>query len=192
MSQIWKTDTRYIIKTGLLYCALSAAFSFVGIFIAQKGPLENPIGSLTVNEVVGHFLWGLIVGAVTLSLRYTIIAGAFAVLIDSDHVIAFTHIDALFRMSHSISFGVISLVVLLILTRKRDWRLGAIAFAAVLSHVSFDIFAGDPRFPIFAPFYNNEISFSHIDWLYFEVIAIVLVGVVSILTRKQVQDTVKV
>jgi hypothetical protein len=192
MSQIWKMETRYIVKTSLLYCGLSAAFSLVGIFIAQKGPLENPIGSLTINEVVGHFLWGLIVGAVTLSLRYTIIAGVFAVLIDSDHLIAFTHIDALFRMSHSISFGIISLVVLMILTRTKDWRLGAIAFAAVLSHVSFDIFAGDPRFPIFAPFYNSQISFSHIDWLYFEVAAIVIVGVVSILARRKVQDIVKI
>ena len=185
MSQVLKKDARFIIKIALLYCALSAAFSFVGIFIAQKGPLENPIGSLTVNEVVGHFLWGLLVGAVTLSLRYTIIAGAFAVLIDSDHVIAFTHIDALFRMSHSISFGIISFIILIILTRKRDWRLGAIAFAAVLSHVSFDIFAGDPRFPIFSPFYNNQISFSQVDWIYFEVIAIVIVGVVNLIQKRR-------
>lgn len=185
MSQVLKKDARFIIKIALLYCALSAAFSFVGIFIAQKGPLENPIGSLTVNEVVGHFLWGLLVGAVTLSLRYTIIAGAFAVLIDSDHVIAFTHIDALFRMSHSISFGIISLVVLIILTGKRDWRIGAIAFAAVLSHVSFDIFAGDPKFPIFSPFYNSQISFSQVDWIYFEVIAIVIVGVVNLIQKRR-------
>ncbi len=182
--QIWKKDAKHIIKTALTYCVLSAAFSFVGIFLAEKGPLLNPVGFLSVHEIVGHVIWGLVAGAVTLSLKYILISGAFAVLIDSDHLIGLTHLDALGRMSHSISFGAIALVTLMALFGKKDWRLGAISFAAVLAHISFDIFDGGPTFPIFAPFYNHEISFASVDWLYFELAAIILVGIATILTKK--------
>lgn len=185
MLQISSKSVLNVIKIGVVYCVLSAGFSFVGIFLAEKGPLPNPTGGLNLHEIIGHFLWGLIVGAVTLSLRYTIIAGSFAVLIDSDHLIALTHIDSLGRMSHSISFGAISLVVIMALFGKKDWRLGAIAFTAVLSHISFDIFDGDPKFPLFTPFYNYEVSFSHIDWIYFEIVAIVIVGIITIFSTKK-------
>lgn len=177
-------DVSFIIKTSLAFCALSAAFSLIGLLLPEKSPLTNPVPGFTVHEIAGHFVWGLIFGAVTLSLRYTILAGFFAVLIDSDHLIGLTHLEALGRMSHSISFGVIACIALMVLFGKRDWKLGAIAFGAVLSHVSFDIFDGDPLFPIFAPWYSHQISFGHIDWLYFELAAIILVGIVTILAKK--------
>lgn len=187
-----KKETRFILKTSLLFCILSAAFSFIGIFLAEKGALGNPVGGITPHEIIGHALWGLVFGLVTLSLRYTLIAGAFAVLIDSDHLIALTYIDALGRLSHSISFGVLAFLIL-VLVGKKDWKLGAIAFAAVLSHISFDIFAGDPKFPILAPFYNHQISFANIDWLYFELAAIVIVGIATLVQarHKNLQSSFK-
>ncbi len=184
MLQIYKKNVNKTVKILLVYCALSAAFSVIGIFLPEKGPLENPVGGLTLHEVAVHILFGLVAGTVTLSLRYTVIAGVFAVLIDSDHLIGLTHIDALGRMSHSISFGVIALVVMMVLFGRKDWRLGAISFAAVFSHISFDIFDGDPKFPIFAPWYNHQISFAHADWLYFEIIAIIIIGIATIFTRE--------
>ncbi|MGI0059044.1 MAG: hypothetical protein ACREBJ_04680 [Nitrosotalea sp.] len=188
MFQICKRDISKTVKIILTYCVLSAAFSLVGIFLAEKGPLgNNPLGGLTLHEIIGHILFGLVAGTVTLSLRYTIIAGVFAVLIDSDHLISLTHIEALGRMSHSISFGVIAFVVMMTLFGKKDWRLGAIAFASVFSHISFDIFAGDPKFPIFAPFYNHLISFPKLDWLYFEIMAIIIIGIATIFTREKEQ-----
>lgn len=162
------------------------AFSFTGILLAEKGPVPNPIGSLTAHEVIGHVLWGLVAGAVTLSLRYTILAGLFAVLIDSDHIIGLTHLDALTRMSHSIFFGIMSGITLMILFGRKDYRLGAIAFAGMLAHLSFDTFADyDGKFPLFAPFYNHQISFSHETWIYFEIAAVLTVGIVTIFTRNK-------
>lgn len=187
MFQICKRDISKTVKIVLTYCALSAAFSLVGIFLAEKGPLGNPLGGITLHEITGHILFGLVAGIVTLSLRYTIISGAFAVLIDSDHLIGLIHIDALERMSHSISFGVIALVTMMMLFGKKDLRLGAIALAAVFSHISFDIFDGDPKFPIFTPFYNHLISFPKLDWLYFEIIAIIIIGIATIFTREKEQ-----
>ncbi|MDE1832607.1 MAG: hypothetical protein KGI02_09615 [Thaumarchaeota archaeon] len=104
------------------------------------------LGGLNLHEISGHILWGLFAGAASLSFRYTILAGFFAVLIDSDHLIALTHLDALFRMSHSISFGIISVIVLMILFGKRNYLLGAAAIAGLLSHLSFDTLQEMPSF----------------------------------------------
>lgn len=190
-----RLDYVFVIKTSLVFCALSAAFSFVGIFLEPKAPLPNPLPGFTIHEIAGHFLWGVLVGAAALSVRYALLGGAFAVLIDSDHLVGLTHMEAISRMSHSISFGIIALFVLMTLFGKRDWRLGAIAFAAVLSHISFDIFDGDAWFPFFAPIYNNQVYLPNIDWIYFEVAAVIIVGTVTLLVKrkeKQVQNTYKI
>lgn len=186
MFQICKKDVSKTVKIALIYCILSAAFSLVGMLVLEKGPVPNPVGHLTVQEVGGHLIWGLAAGAVTLSARYVILTGLFAVLIDSDHVIGLTHTDALVRMSHSISFGIISVIVLMVLFGKKDYRLGAAAIAGLFAHLSFDTFAGDDeKFPIFTPLYNHQISFPSQDWIYFEIIAIIVVGVITYITAKK-------
>lgn len=186
LSQSWKNDTRYIIKTALLFCVLSAAFSLVGLALPERGPLGNPSGGLNIHEIGGHLIWGLAVGATFLSVRYAIVTGLFAVLIDSDHLIALLHLDALSRMSHSIAFGIIAVIVLMISFGRKDYRLGAAVFAGILSHLSFDTFAGsDGRFPLFTPFYNHPIIFPNIDWVYFEIAAVVVAGTVAILVARQ-------
>lgn len=193
MSQSLKKDTSFVIKTTILFFVLSASFSFVGMLLPEKGHLENPTGGLNLHEIGGHLFWGLVAGAVFLSARYAIITGIFAVLIDSDHLIALLHVDALNRMSHSIAFGAIAVIVLMALFGRKDYRLGAAAIAGVLSHLAFDTFAGsDRRFPLFVPFYNHQIIFQNIDWIYFEVAAIVIVGIVMLLVKRketQVQNT---
>jgi len=186
MSQSLKKGTSFVIKTVLLFCALSAAFSFVGMLLPEKVPLENPSGGLSIHEIGGHLIWGLVAGAVFLSARYVIITGLFAVLIDSDHLIALLHVDALARMSHSIAFGAIAVVVLMAIFGRKDYRLGAAVIAGVLSHLSFDTFAGhDGRFPLFVPFYNHDVIFQNIDWIYFEVAAIAIAGIVTILSARK-------
>ncbi len=186
MSHKLKQDARYIIKTALVFCALSAAFSFVGLFLAEKGPLENPVGGLSLHEIGGHILWGLVAGSVFLSARYAIATGLFALLIDSDHLIALLHVDALSRMSHSFAFSAIAVVVLMVLFGRKDYKLGAAAFAGVLAHISFDTFAGeDAQFPLFTPFYNQQITFPNVDWIYFEVAAVAVAGIVSILAARK-------
>ncbi len=176
----------FIIKTVLLFCALSATFSLVGLLLPERGPLGNPSGGLNLHEVGGHLLWGLVAGAVFLSARYVIITGLFAVLIDSDHLIALLHVDAMNRMSHSIAFGAIAVIVLMVLFGRKDYRLGAAAFAGVLSHLSFDTFAGhDGKFPLFVPFYNHDIIFPSIDWIYFEIAAVAVAGTIAILTARK-------
>ncbi|HJT09682.1 MAG TPA: metal-dependent hydrolase [Candidatus Nitrosotalea sp.] len=181
-----KKDAVYVIKTALVFCALSAAFSFVGVLLPEKGPLANPSGGLNLHEILGHILWGLVAGAVFLSARYAIATGLFAVLIDSDHLIALLHVNALARMSHSLAFSAIAVVILMISFGRKDYRLGAAAFAGVLSHLSFDTFAGDDgKFPLFVPFYNHDIIFPNIDWIYFEIAAVAVAGIVTLILSRQ-------
>ena len=186
MSHVWKAETRYIVKTALLFCVLSAAFSFAGMLLPEKILLHSPVGGLSIREVGGHLLWGLAAGAVFLSARYVILTGFFAVLIDSDHAIGLFHVEALQRMSHSILFGIIATIILMISFGKRDARLGAAVFAGILSHLSFDTFLGDDgKFPLFVPFYSHDIIFPNIDWIYFEVAAVAVAGIVTILASRQ-------
>ncbi len=186
ISQTWN-----IVKIAGLYCILAAAFSFSGIFIQERHELGNPTSLINLNEISGHILLGLVAGAVTLSFRYTILTGLFAILVDADHLIALTHLDALSRMSHSFAFAGIAITALMVSFGRKDYRLGAVVLAGVLSHMSFDIFAGDDsEFPLFAPFYNKQINFPHQDWIYFEVAAIMILGLVSFLQKKkQIQKT---
>ena len=180
-----------IVKIAGLYCILSAAFSLVGIFLPEKGHLENPTPGLNLHEISGHILWGLVAGAATLSFRYTILAALFALLIDSDHLIALTHVDALSRISHSIAFGIISISVLMFLFGKKDYKLGAAIIAGLLSHISFDIFSGeDGKFPLYTPFYNHQISFPNQDWIYFEIAAVIIVVIITMITKKASQKEI--
>lgn len=179
-------DAAIVVKTSLVFCALSAAFSLAGLFLPERGLLPNPSGGLNLHEISGHMLWGLVAGSVFLSARYAIMTGLFAVLIDSDHLIALLHVNAMERMSHSIAFGIIAVIVLMALFGRRDYRLGAAAFAGVLSHLSFDTFAGnDGKFPLFTPFYNHQIIFPNIDWIYLEVAAVAVAGFVAVLMAKK-------
>ena len=91
------------------------------------------------------------------------------------------------RMAHSITFGIIAVVIMMLIFDKKDLRLGANAIAAVFSHMSFDIFlGGSTKFPIFVPFTSENITFSGYDWIFFEFLSIAVIFVASIIFfRKQ-------
>jgi hypothetical protein len=166
---------------------LSAAFSFVGTVLPEKTFLINPIehGSLNLKEIFGHFIWGFMAGMVILRLRYILLGGLFALLIDSDHLVGLLHMSGLPRMSHSIIFAILSVIVLMMLFGKKDYRLGVIAATSVLTHISYDIFDSEMGFPMLTPFVNTIIQFPRINWIFFEIIAIILIGITSILVIKK-------
>lgn len=183
--KINKKDAYFIIKASLLYCVISLGFSFSGILLPDKVPLINPlINGFNVKEIAGHILWGLVAAAVTLRLKYVILGGALAVLIDSDHIINILQIEGIPRMSHSIAFAGISLIVMMLVFGKRDYILGAVAAASVLSHMSYDLFVTESAFPLFTPIYNMPIHVRSINWIFFEIVAMAIIGVVALLVRK--------
>jgi len=133
----------------------------------------------------------MIAGAISLSLRYVFLTGAFAILLDADHLLQFFDIEMISRMVHSIPFAIIIAVIMLYVFGKKDYRLAAISFSAIISHIAFDIwFVGQlylgssGGFPLFSPFTVEIIRFQGLDWLYLEIVAIGIVGIIAILNHK--------
>jgi hypothetical protein len=157
------------------------------MFLPGKIPLLNPIaiGSLNAKEIAGHFVWGLVAGAATLRVKYALIGGSLAVLIDSDHLIALLQTEGIPRMSHSIIFAVISAIVLMAIFGKRDYILGIIVATSVMTHISYDIFNDGYGFPLFTPFLNRILSFPKIDWIFFEIGAVIIIAAVTFLVRRK-------
>jgi len=178
----------FIIKTSILYGVLAAAFSLIGPFLPWASFVGDPleVSSITVEHVAGHIVWGMMVGFVTLSLRYFLIGGIFSIILDSDHLIQFLGIEVVPRMAHSVSFGMIAILVMMMVFGKRDYLLGAISFAAVLSHISYDILLiGTGKVPFFIPFTSEVTTFQGPDWIVMEIGAVILVGISVFISRRK-------
>ncbi len=178
----------FIIKTSTLYGILATAFSLIGLFLPSAFFVGNPfeVSGITVEHVIGHVVWGLMIGLVTFRLRYFLIAGIFPIILDSDHLIQFLGIEVVPRMAHSVSFGLIAILVMMMIFGKRDYLLGAVSFAAVLSHISFDILlGGKAEFPFFTPFITEVTIFQGLDWIWMEIGAVILVGISVLISRRK-------
>ncbi|MHB8601459.1 MAG: metal-dependent hydrolase [Nitrosotalea sp.] len=186
--KIERKNIYFVIGVSIVFCSMSAGFSLVGTILPDKIIIVNPIehGSLSIKEIGGHFIWGTIAALVTLRVRYILLGGLLAVLIDFDHLIGLLHTEGIPRMGHSITFAIIATVILMLVFSKKDYRLGTIVGTSMLTHISYDIFDGSYGFPILTPFMDKIIQFPRIDWMVFEIVAIVIIGVSSfIITKKE-------
>ena len=155
--------------------------------------IGNPlvVSSVTYEHVLGHIFWGAIIGLGTLSIRYIILGGSFAIFLDADHLLQFLDIELVSRMSHSIPFAVIVSIVFFVILRGKDIRICAVAFGAVLSHIAFDIFLADvalnsdTKFPLFSPFTFETVSFQGLDWLGIQIIGVTVVAAVSYFYKRK-------
>jgi len=173
----------FILKTSTAYGSIAFLFSFIGLILPNAVILGSPIDSnITVEHVMGHIAWGLVVGIVSFSLRYFTIAGLFPIILDVDHLLQFLDVEMIARMAHSIPFAFVAIIAMMIIFGKKDLRLIAISFTAIFSHMSFDIFlGGTTAFPILAPFTSEFFVFGGYDWIIFELIAMGIVGSVSVI-----------
>ena len=182
-----KTHIYSVLKPSMLYGILAFGFSFIGIFLPSSYVVGNPleVSGVTPEHILGHMLWGLAVGVITLRYRYVIIAGLFPLILDSDHLLQFFDLEMIPRLAHSFVFGLISIGVLMYVINKKDLILGMIGFASVLAHISFDIFyGGGSKFPFLAPFSSEILVFGEQYWIFFELMAISIVGISVLVQRK--------
>lgn len=194
-----KDSIKFILKNSIVFALVSFAFSMIGAFFPESEftfVIGNPlvVSSVTYEHVLGHVFWGAIIGLGTLSIRYIILGGSFAIFLDSDHLLQFLDIELVSRMSHSIPFAVIVSIVFFVILRGKDIRICVVAFGAVLSHIAFDIFLADvalnsgTEFPLFSPFTFETVSLQGLDWLGIQIIGVSIVAVTSYLfKRKQVR-----
>ena len=191
-----KDNIKFILKNTIIFALISFAFSAIGAFFPESEftvVIGNPlvVSSVTYEHVLGHVFWGAVIGLGTLSIRYIILGGSFAIFLDSDHLLQFLDIELVSRMSHSIPFAIIVTIVFFVIARGRDIRVCAVAFAAVLSHLAFDIFLADvafgssTKFPLFSPFTFETVKFQGLDWLGIEVMGVVIVAVVSYFYKRK-------
>jgi len=191
-----KNHVKFILKNSIIFTVISFAFSVIGgLFPSSEHTfvIGNPlvVSGITVEHVIGHVFWGAVIGLGTLSIRYIILGGSFAILLDADHLLQFLDIELVSRMSHSIPFAVIASIIFFIILRGKDLRVCAVAFAAVLSHIAFDVFLADvgfnssTTFPLFSPFILDRIEFAGMDWLGVEIVGVVIVAIASYLVKRK-------
>ena len=191
-----KDVLKFILKNSIIFALVSFGFSMIGAFFPESEftvVIGNPlvVSSVTYEHVLGHVFWGAIIGLGTLSIRYIIIGGSFAIFLDSDHLLQFLDIELVSRMSHSLPFGVIAAIVFFVITRGKDIRICAVAFGAVLSHIAFDIFladvafSSDTEFPLFSPFTFETVSLQGLDWLGIQIVGVSLVAITSYFYKRK-------
>jgi len=191
-----RENIKFILKNSIIFGLVSFAFSAIGGMFPESEHtfvIGNPlvVSGITVEHVMGHIFWGAVIGLATLSIRYIVLGGSFAILLDSDHLLQFLDIELVSRMSHSIPFAVVVTIVFFIVLRGRDLRICAIAFSAVLSHLAFDIFLADvafnttTTFPLYSPFILERTEFGGLDWLGIQIIGVSIVAIVSYLIKRK-------
>jgi len=191
-----KDEIKSLFKNSIIFATVSFVFSMIGAFFPESEftvIIGNPlvVSGVTYEHVFGHVFWGAVIGLGTLSIRYIILGGSFAILLDADHLLQFLDIELVSRMSHSIPFAVIVTIVFFVVARGKDIRVCAVAFAAVLSHIAFDIFladvtlGSDTEFPLFSPFTFETVSFQGLDWLGIQIIGVSLVAIASYFFKRK-------
>ena len=185
---------KFFIKSCVIFSVLSFGFSLTGfLFPDDSYIIGNPliVSSPTLEHIFGHIAFGIIAGAISLSLRYVFLSGALALLVDADHLLQFLDLEMISRMVHSLPFAIIIAVIMLYVFGKKDYRLAAISFSAIISHIAFDTWlvgqihpGSSGGFPLFSPFTVEIIKFQGLDWLYLEILAVVIVGIIAVLNRK--------
>ena len=191
-----KDHIKFILKNSIIFAIVSFAFSMIGAFFPESEftfVIGNPlvVSSVTYEHVLGHIFWGAVIGLGTLSIRYIILGGSFAIFLDSDHLLQFLDIELVSRMSHSIPFAVIVSIVFFVILRGKDIRICAVAFGAVLSHIAFDVFLADvllnsaTKFPLFSPFTFETVSLQGLDWLGIQIIGVSLVAITSYFFKRK-------
>ena len=191
-----KDSIKFILKNSIIFALVSLGFSIIGALFPESEftfVIGNPlvVSGVTYEHVLGHVFWGAVVGLGTLSIRYIILGGSFAIFLDSDHLLQFLDIELVSRMSHSIPFAVVVSIVFFVILRKKDIRICAVAFGAVLSHIAFDVFLADvllnsaTKFPLFSPFTFETVSLQGLDWLGIQIIGVSTVAITSYFFKRK-------
>ena len=185
---------KFFIKSCAIFSILSFCFSLTGfLFPDDSSIIGNPliVSNPSLEHIFGHVLFGMIAGAVSLSLKYVFMTGAFALLVDADHLLQFFNVEMISRSVHSFPFAIIIAVIMLYVFGKKDYRLAAISFSAIISHIAFDTWlvgqihpGSTGGFPLFSPLTLEIFQLQGLDWLYLEILAIAIVGIIAILDRK--------
>ena len=127
---------KFVIKSCAIFSILSLGFSLTGfLFPDDSSIIGDPliVSNPSLEHILGHVFFGMIAGALSLRLKYVFLIGAFALLLDADHLLQFFNVEMISRMVHSVPFAIIIAVIMLYVFGKKDYRLAPVAFSAIIS-----------------------------------------------------------
>jgi hypothetical protein len=102
-----------VVLIALVFGAIAFLYSFVGFFSNEINNIRNfGVGSLSPQEIGGHFLFGYVVALPTRNLKMCVLTGLIALTIDADHLLNAAGFDIQSRMGHSVSFAILSSVLI--------------------------------------------------------------------------------
>ena len=102
-----KDSIKFILKNSIIFASASLGFSMIGALFPESEftfVIGNPlvVSGVTYEHVLGHIFWGAIIGLGTLSVRYIILGGSFAIFLDADHLLQFLDIELVSRDRKSV------------------------------------------------------------------------------------------
>jgi len=114
-------QVKFFIKSCAIFSILSFCFSLTGfLFPDDSSIIGSPliVSNPSLEHIFGHILFGMIAGAVSLSLKYVFMTGAFALLVDADHLLQFFNVEMISRSVHSFPFAIIIAILFSLLIDK--------------------------------------------------------------------------
>jgi len=102
-----------VILIALAFGVFAFLYSFVGFFSNEINNMRSyAVGSLSLHEIGGHFLFGYVVALPTRNLKMCVLTGLMALTIDADHLLNAAGFDIQSRMGHSVTFAILSSVLI--------------------------------------------------------------------------------
>ena len=93
------SSINFITRSSILYGILAFTFSLIGLFLPGGEVIGNPLDpnvtGISAEHIIGHMVWGLMAGIASMSLKYFISTGLFAIILDSDHLLQFLDLECL-------------------------------------------------------------------------------------------------
>jgi len=179
MSLMGSRPVASAVLLSVLFGAVSLSWSLLGLLFPFVTPFHAVYSPALLVEVGGHLLFGLVAGAATGRLAPALLAGLEAVLIDSDHLMAAAGFPIDARLSHSVFFVLLSSFLVARAGRRRGFAsnsyvIMAVTLASFLTHLAYDIVAGDGDFPLFFPLSVSFHDLPYIAWPVLEAGAVFL------------------
>ena len=194
-----KEHIGFFLKNSVFFMVVSVIWSGIGLMDPESPHsfvIGNPlvVSGITIEHLLGHIFWGGVIGLATLKIRYIFLGGSFSILLDADHLLQFLDLEMVSRMSHSLPFALLCFILFYFIFQRKDLRLAAVSFSAVISHIAFDIFnvavilpgpAIGAAFPLFSPITTESIELEGIAWLFLMIIGFLIVLGASIFQKRR-------
>src|ERR671931_1984316 len=127
-----------IISLAVIFGLLGFVYSFFGLLDKTEKNIISlePFRLLTLNELGGHLLFGVVISIPLRSIKASILIGLMALTIDSDHLlnIAGFHIQG--RVDHSIPFAIVSSISMGFIADKIYFKMSGQNDASFVSRLS--------------------------------------------------------